>query len=118
MQNLISIGGQHQGVYGLPKCMSLNNVFCDYLRRILNYGAYYRYFIILYIYLLKQYSDRIHYFRIVQEKFVQAEYWHDPLKEDQYRIYNIFLADINNELTINQVMNFAILIIKCEFSKF
>ena len=28
---------------------------------------------------------------------VQAEYWHDPLDEDEYRTKSIFLADINNE---------------------
>ncbi|XP_033214610.1 palmitoyl-protein thioesterase 1 [Belonocnema kinseyi] len=81
MLNLVSIGGQHQGVYGLPRCMSLDNVFCDYLRKLLHYGAY---------------------FKMVQERFVQAEYWHDPEKEDEYKKYSIFLADINQELTLNQ----------------
>ncbi|PIO23999.1 hypothetical protein AB205_0124910, partial [Aquarana catesbeiana] len=28
---------------------------------------------------------------------VQAEYWHDPLNEDEYRKGSIFLADINQE---------------------
>lgn len=28
---------------------------------------------------------------------VQAEYWHDPLKEEDYRKNSIFLADINQE---------------------
>ncbi|VDP99020.1 unnamed protein product [Trichobilharzia regenti] len=28
---------------------------------------------------------------------VQAQYWHDPLKEDVYRQYSQFLADINQE---------------------
>lgn len=28
---------------------------------------------------------------------VQAEYWHDPLKEEEYRKNSIFLADINQE---------------------
>ncbi|XP_015595501.1 palmitoyl-protein thioesterase 1 [Cephus cinctus] len=79
--NLISLGGQHQGVYGLPNCGSLEHVLCDYLRRMLNYGAYYKF---------------------VQERLVQAEYWHDPLRENEYKKYSIFLADINNELTINE----------------
>ena len=48
----------------------------------------------------------IFFYRMVQEKFVQAEYWHDPLREDEYKKYNIFLADINNELTLNQVISF------------
>ena len=28
---------------------------------------------------------------------VQAEYWHDPLKEDEYKAKSVFLADINQE---------------------
>ena len=32
-----------------------------------------------------------------QNFLVQAEYWHDPLDEDEYRTKSIFLADINNE---------------------
>ncbi|XP_034939099.1 palmitoyl-protein thioesterase 1 [Chelonus insularis] len=81
MKNLISLGGQHQGVYGLPNCGSLTYRFCDYLRRILNYGAYLNY---------------------IQNKFVQAEYWHDPLQEDKYKKKSVFLAEINNELVINE----------------
>lgn len=40
MKNLISLGGQHQGVYGLPNCGSLSHPSCDYLRRLLNHAAY------------------------------------------------------------------------------
>lgn len=39
--------------------------------------------------------------RWVQEHFVQAEYWHDPIKEQDYINYSIFLADINNEKNMN-----------------
>lgn len=28
---------------------------------------------------------------------VQAEYWHDPLNEQEYKDKSVFLADINNE---------------------
>lgn len=28
---------------------------------------------------------------------MQAEYWHDPIKEDVYRNHSVFLADINQE---------------------
>ena len=28
---------------------------------------------------------------------VQAEYWHDPLNEKEYREKSVFLADINQE---------------------
>lgn len=40
MKTLISLGGQHQGVYGLPHCGSLSHPSCDYLRRLLNHAAY------------------------------------------------------------------------------
>lgn len=32
---------------------------------------------------------------------VQAEYWHDPLNEDKYRKKSAFIAEINNEQTLN-----------------
>lgn len=32
---------------------------------------------------------------------VQATYWHDPLNEEGYKKYSTFLADINNERTLN-----------------
>lgn len=79
VKNFISLGGQHQGVYGLPKC--LDKTFCDYIRYVLTTAAYEK---------------------SVQAHVVQAEYWHDPLNEDAYRKQNIFLADINNELNVNQ----------------
>ncbi|KAK9891902.1 hypothetical protein WA026_017386 [Henosepilachna vigintioctopunctata] len=80
VKNLISMGGQHQGVYGLPDCGSLTSKTCDYIRRMLNHAAYYGW---------------------VQKILAQATYWHDPLNEDVYRKYSTFLADINNELFLN-----------------
>jgi len=79
MKNLISIGGQHQGVYGFPKCPASTQI-CNAVRRLLNYGAYVSF---------------------VQNTLVQAEYWHDPLNEEEYREKSVFLADINNELVQN-----------------
>lgn len=75
MKNLLSFGGQHQGIYGLPKCPGHETV-CDYVRRLLNYGAYTSW---------------------IQDKLVQAEYWHDPLDHETYRQKSVFLADINND---------------------
>ena len=37
----------------------------------------------------------------VQNNFVQAEYWHDPLHEEEYIKKSIFLSDINNEKDMN-----------------
>jgi len=36
----------------------------------------------------------------IQNKLVQAEYWHDPNNLDEYREKSIFLADINQERTV------------------
>ena len=76
MQNLISFGGQHQGVYGIPSCFGENHKICDYVRRLLNFGAY------------------THW---IQNFLVQAQYWHDPLNEEEYRKKSKFIAEINNE---------------------
>lgn len=81
MVNLISFGGQHQGVYGFPRCPGENSTLCDYMRKLLNLGAYISW---------------------IQNHLVQAEYWHDPLAEAEYREKSIFLADINQEKTVNQ----------------
>jgi palmitoyl-protein thioesterase len=76
MLNLISVGGQHQGVYGFPRCPINDTKICNYVRELLNYGAYVSF---------------------VQHNLVQAEYWHDPLNEKEYKTYSVFLADINQE---------------------
>jgi len=76
IKNLVSIGGPQQGVYGLPKCLGENHVICDYVRRLLNYGAYIGW---------------------IQRLLVQAQYWHDPLAEEEFSENSLFLADINNQ---------------------
>lgn len=81
MKNLISIGGQHQGVYGFPRCPGENSTLCDFVRKLLNFGAYTPF---------------------VQKALVQAQYWHDPLQEEEYKEKSLFLADINNEKVRNQ----------------
>ncbi|XP_062506764.1 palmitoyl-protein thioesterase 1-like isoform X2 [Corticium candelabrum] len=70
MFNLVSVGGQHQGVFGFPRCPG-SEALCEMVRKLLNYGVY--------------------------ESLVQAEYWQDPLNETEYRKYSVFLADINQE---------------------
>ncbi|KAG8040705.1 hypothetical protein G9C98_002701 [Cotesia typhae] len=78
MKNLISLGGQHQGVYGLPNCGSLEHKACDYLRRMLNHGAY---------------------LSFIQNRFVQAEYWHDSLQEDDHeRVSGSDFINLANQL--------------------
>ncbi|KAL4629423.1 palmitoyl-protein thioesterase 1 [Arapaima gigas] len=81
MKNLISVGGQHQGVFGLPRCPGENSAICDFIRKKLTSGAY---------------TD------LVQKHLVQAQYWHDPLNEELYRTHSLFLADINQERAVNE----------------
>ncbi|XP_022352128.1 palmitoyl-protein thioesterase 1 isoform X3 [Enhydra lutris kenyoni] len=69
------------GVYGLPRCPGESSHICDLIRKTLNAGAYNK---------------------AIQERLVQAEYWHDPVKEDMYRNHSIFLADINQERGVNE----------------
>jgi palmitoyl-protein thioesterase len=56
MLTLISLGGQHQGVFGLPRCPGEIERICHSIRDILRFGAYETF---------------------VQNHLVQAEYWHD-----------------------------------------
>ena len=43
VRNLISVGGQHQGVFGFPRCPGQNSTLCDMVRKLLNLGAYEKY---------------------------------------------------------------------------
>ncbi|XP_043788149.1 palmitoyl-protein thioesterase 1 [Apis laboriosa] len=81
VKNFISLGGQHQGVFGLPNCGTLKPDICHYVTRIIKYGAY---------------------LQFIQKKFIQATYWHDPYHEEEYKEKSTFLADINNEHYINK----------------
>jgi len=74
--NLITMGGQHQGVFGYPNCPAINITMCEELRRLITYGAY---------------EPEI------QSHVVQAEYWQDPFHEVEYVNRSVFLADINNQ---------------------
>ncbi|GAM19389.1 hypothetical protein SAMD00019534_025640 [Acytostelium subglobosum LB1] len=73
--NLVSVGGQHQGVYGMPRCSATNQTLCNLAREMLELGVY---------------TDE------VQDRLVQAQYWQDPLDEAEYLAKSQFLADINN----------------------
>lgn len=54
---------------------------CNYVRLLLNHGVYKKW---------------------IQRFVTPAEYWHDPLDEDNYKRLSIFLADINNERGVNE----------------
>lgn len=79
--NFISLGGQHQGVFGVPSCSVSSRTLCKFYRVTINFFAY---------------TDW------VQRNIAQATYWHDPLNEETYRAKSSFLADINNERKINR----------------
>ena len=61
VKNLISIGGQHRGVYGWPHCDGSSWTICRYLRRLIDIGVYWPF---------------------VQNRLVQAEYWQSPLHHE------------------------------------
>ena len=75
VHTLISIGGQHQGVFGIPHCPGANNTLCETMRRLVGLGAYIPW---------------------IQDKVVQAQYWHDAVDNESYMKGNIWLPDINN----------------------
>lgn len=77
VKNFVSLGGQHQGVFGLPNCP--NKQICRGIKFILTEGAYSPF---------------------AQAHIVPAQYWHDPHRESLYKRESTFLADINNELSI------------------
>jgi palmitoyl-protein thioesterase len=77
MKNYISIGGQHQGVYGIPGCDEKDmSTFCSITNKIISFGVS---------------------FNFIRTRIVQGAYWHDPLNEQYHRDNNAFLGDINQE---------------------
>jgi len=84
--NFVSWASPHQGVYGVPSL----NVYCpdddcpwlDYLMDALLDGAWVE--------------------QGFQELLTFAAYWKDPFNYEQYIDSSIFLADINNERSINE----------------
>lgn len=39
---------------------------------------------------------------VLNFSLVQAEYWHDPLNEEEYREKSVFLAEINQEKKVKK----------------
>jgi len=52
------------------------------------------------------------YTSFVQKHLVQAQYWHDPLNEAEYKNVSMFLAEINQE-NVSTILFFAICNIVC-----
>ncbi|PNH12249.1 Palmitoyl-protein thioesterase 1, partial [Tetrabaena socialis] len=80
MRTLVTLGGQHQGVSNVPGCRTLavnaSHGLCHLMQKMLGAGAYLPY---------------------VRDHIVQAQYFKDPLRLDEYLTANPFLPDINNE---------------------
>merc|ERR1719219_1923027 len=85
MKNLVTMGGQHQGVFGFPGCPGEDLFLCELLRRLLNFA----------------------YFEPIQNILIRAQYWHDPLHYDLYVNSSQFIAAINNEDPDNFDSTFA-----------
>jgi len=84
VRNLVSIGGQQQGIFGLPLCDMPGFIgkYCNKAAHLIaTTGAYEA---------------------IVQNMVIAAQYWHDPNGDESlYRSKSIFLADVNQENGIN-----------------
>eukprot|EP00747_Dinoflagellata_sp_TGD_P184692 gnl/TRDRNA2_/TRDRNA2_40559_c0_seq2.p1 gnl/TRDRNA2_/TRDRNA2_40559_c0~~gnl/TRDRNA2_/TRDRNA2_40559_c0_seq2.p1 ORF type:complete len:312 (+),score=63.97 gnl/TRDRNA2_/TRDRNA2_40559_c0_seq2:74-1009(+) len=76
VRQLITFGGQHQGVADIPACVGTDVVLCKQMAEVLGRGAY--------LPAVRNYS-------------IQAQYFKDPMAKDEYLKHNIFLPDINNE---------------------
>jgi len=80
VHNLITLGGQHQGVFAFPDTCVNDTQLCETLRQLLTFGAYLPW---------------------VQESVTPANYWHNSLHPEEYQTKNIFLPDINNDGSFN-----------------
>jgi len=83
MKNLITLGSQHQGIYGLPDC---NNWVWGF-GWICNLGQG----------TAEAYFQAHVYEPDYQNNMVQAQYWHDPYYHGEYVEKSQFLAKINGE---------------------
>ncbi|XP_063363413.1 palmitoyl-protein thioesterase 1-like [Cydia amplana] len=82
IKNYISLGGPQQGISALPHCLVVTHQTCSAMQELLEFAAYHS---------------------MTQNAIIPATYWHDPLREDEYKKKSIFLADINNEQHINEL---------------
>jgi len=78
VRNFITFGSPHQGVFGVPTCKSTTGsaFLCELVRRLLSEGAYIPW---------------------IQDLITPAQYWHNPLNNEEFLEGSHYLADINNE---------------------
>ncbi|KAJ1821991.1 hypothetical protein LPJ56_001023 [Coemansia sp. RSA 2599] len=75
-KTLVTFGSPHSGVARIPECAKDGDVLCKWMRGLALRGVYSWY---------------------VRDHVVQAQYFKDPERIDQYMDYNIFLPYVNNE---------------------
>ena len=75
VNNLITFGSQHMGIADIPLCRPFD-VVCAFARRAALRGVY---------------TD------FAQRQLVQAQYFRDPARFEQYLAASSFLASVNNE---------------------
>ncbi|KAJ2364635.1 hypothetical protein H4S01_003679, partial [Coemansia sp. RSA 2610] len=76
-KTLVTFGSPHSGVARIPKCPQENDTLCNWMRRLASRGVYSWY---------------------IRDHVVQAQYFKDPERLDDYLEHNIFLPDVNMEL--------------------
>lgn len=79
----VSLGGQHEGVFGLPHCEPKSDEeggMCRWIRNSIHFGAY---------------------LSMVQNHLVQAQYWRDPFRREEYETKCVWLPNANNHVVFN-----------------
>jgi palmitoyl-protein thioesterase len=83
MHTLVTMGAQHQGIYNLPNCGTNEDDpgdepsgMCLTIQRAVATGAY---------------------LPFIRDNLIQAQYFKDPFRLEEYLTANPFLPDINNE---------------------
>ncbi|KAJ2805486.1 hypothetical protein H4R20_002073 [Coemansia guatemalensis] len=76
-KSLVTFGSPHSGVAEIPKCPNEGDMLCGWMRQLASRGVYSWY---------------------IRDHVVQAQYFKDPKRLDQYLRNNIFLPDINGDL--------------------
>ncbi|KAJ2392333.1 hypothetical protein GGI05_002700 [Coemansia sp. RSA 2603] len=84
-RKLVTFGSPHSGVAKIPECPSDGDMLCRWMRQLASRGVYSWY---------------------IRDHVIQAQYFKDPERIDQYLQYNIFLPDINNEVADKSVSEY------------
>ncbi|KAJ1965656.1 hypothetical protein GGI12_000603 [Dipsacomyces acuminosporus] len=75
---LVTFGSPHAGVASVPECEKEGDTLCQWMRQLAASGVYSWY---------------------IRSHVIQAQYFKDPARIDQYLKHNIFLPDINAEVS-------------------